>query len=86
MHSCLDIFLQISGKKLRPLPVSKSTLVSVINTVLYYVDLLSNTMSKREENEDPNKTRTTPTTSIQFLCPGRIDDSTVYWDINRNTT
>ena len=43
-------------------------------------------ISKIEDIEHPNKTRTTPTTSIQFLCPGRIDDSTVYWDINRNTT
>ena len=38
-----------------------------------------------EDKEDPSKTRITPTTSIQFLCPGRIDENTVYWDININT-
>ena len=36
--------------------------------------------------EHPSKTRTTPTPSIQFRCPGRIDDSTVYWDISMKTT
>ena len=43
-------------------------------------------ISITEDSEDPSKSRNTPTTSIQFLCPGRIDDSTVYWDININTT
>ena len=43
-------------------------------------------ISITEDSEDPSKTRITTTTSIQFLCPGRIDDSTVYWDINIKTT
>ena len=36
--------------------------------------------------EHPSKTKITPTTSIQFLCPGRIDDNTVYWEISIDMT
>ena len=43
-------------------------------------------ISRMEDKEDPTKTRTTPTTSIQLMYPGRIDDSTVYWAISMNTT
>ena len=48
--------------------------------------LLEYWISKREAKTDPIKTRKAPTTSIQFLWPGKIEARTVYWGTSKRTT
>ena len=76
-----EMLLTLSCMTIRVRTFKNSNQVGAVN--IYFSP---KKISNREDNEDPSKTRTTPTTSIQFLCPGRIDDNTVYWDTNINTT
>ena len=46
-------------------------------TPLYYYFLFAR-VSSTDDSDEPSKTNMTPTTSIQFLCPGDMDDNTVY--------
>ncbi len=63
----------------------KSLTCGTLCTQNHCVSVVQNS-SYRDPEIDPNKTMKTPTTSIQFLCPGRTAERTVYCGMRNKTT